>query len=143
MIHLWKDKGQTWSCFAWPAVLKVIPKVLFLGMTYCKDYVLCKLPGFYGEVLCSYAEVNKLNVSGEAGQQRNIWASDLHPGISMSMIQAGFIEIADLPVLNSMLDYKQVQYWIQQSGSAENVFLLCPALQCIFCDNLGIHPLER
>ncbi len=112
MICLWKDKGQTWSCFASPAILKVIPEVLFLGMTHCKEHVLHNLPGFYGEVLCSYAEVNRLNISGEVGQQRNIWASILYPGISMSMIQAGFIEIADLPVLNSVLDYKKVQYQI-------------------------------
>ena len=91
----------------------MIPEVLFLGMTHYKEHVLCNLPGFYGEVLCSYAEVHRLNVSGEVGQQRNIWASFLYLGISISMIQVGFIEITGLPVLNGVLDYKQVQYQIQ------------------------------
>ncbi len=129
MIHLWKDKGQTWSCFAWPSVLRVFPEVLLPGLTKCREDYLQKLLAFYTEILRAYAEVNRLNVSGEAGQQKNIWASELYPGISRAMIEVGFVEVADLQVLGSVLDYCEVQRHVQASGSAENVFLLCVALQ--------------
>ena len=33
MLQLWKDKGQTWSCFAWCNVLITIPKEIIPGMT--------------------------------------------------------------------------------------------------------------
>ncbi len=130
MIHLWKDKGQTWSCFAWPSVLRVFPEVILPGVTKCRD--LQKLPAFYAEILRAYTQVNRLNVSGEAGQQKNIWASELYPGISQAMIEAGFVEVADILVLNGVLDHHEVQRCIQLSGSAKNVFLLCVALQCLF-----------
>ena len=56
----------------------------------------------------------------------------------MAMVGAGYVEIADLPVLNGVLDHQEIQQCVQLSGSAENVFLVCAALQHIFCLNLGI-----
>ncbi len=53
MIRLWRDKGHTWSCFAWPAVLKVYPEVILPGLTKCKEDILKHLPTFYAEVLRS------------------------------------------------------------------------------------------
>ncbi len=99
------------------------------GLTKSREDYLQKLPAFYAEILRAYAEVNRLNVSGEAGQQKNIWASELYPGILRAMIVAGFVELADLPVLGSVLDYCEVQRHVQASGSDENIFLLCVALQ--------------
>ncbi len=71
MVWLWEDKGTTWSCFAWPSVLKVYPMPILAGLTKCRDDLLSKILKFYADVLKAFAEVNRLNVQGEVGQQRN------------------------------------------------------------------------
>ncbi len=127
MIRLWEDKGQTWLCFAWQTVLVVYLLPILARLAKCKDILLKAIPKFYADVLRAFAEIYRLSVQGETGQQRNIWASTEYPGVSKCMIEADVIEVADLPVKDGVIDYKCVQQKVQQTG-----FLLCVALQKIF-----------
>ncbi len=77
------------------------------------------------------------------GQQRNIWASVDYPGVSKCLISADIIEVADLPINNGVIDYKLVQQRVQWTGLADNVILLCMALQKIFSTRLGYLPSDR
>ncbi len=73
----------------------------------------------------------------------NIWASADYPGISKCLIAADIIEVADLPTKDGIIDYRYVQQKVQQTGLADNVFLLCMALQKIFSTRLGCLPSDR
>ena len=53
------------------------------------------------------------------------------------MVALDFVEIADLPVTASLLDYKAVQMKVQHIGFSENLFLLYSELQWIFSLQLG------
>ena len=100
-----------------------------------------KLPNFYAGMLRSY--VNRLNVTATPGQQRNIWGTDTYHSINVAMIKSGFVEVADLPIVNGVIDYCQIQYTLQQQGYRENVFLLCAALQTKFKLVLGCLKSDR
>ncbi len=52
MMHLWEDKGQSWSVFGWSQVTSVIPEVLLPGLHKCMEQLLAKLPSFYTNVEC-------------------------------------------------------------------------------------------
>ena len=116
---------------------------ILTGLTKCRDDLLSSIPKFYVDILRAFAEVNRLNVHGEVGQQRNIWASVEYPGVSKYLVVADIIEVADLPIKDSVIDYKCVQQKVQQTGMVDNVFLLCMALQKIFSSRLGCLPSNR
>ncbi len=78
-------------------------------------------------VVQSYSYVNSLNL--EAHVQQNIWATSDYPKINKCMVQMDFVEIADLPVHDGLLDYRAIQMKAQHSGYGENLFLLCSVLQ--------------
>ncbi len=47
------------------------------------------------------------------------------------------MEVADLPTLAGVLDYRMIQMKAQHTGYEENLFLICSALQCIYANQLG------
>ncbi len=53
------------------------------------------------------------------------------------MVQLDFVEIADLPVHDGLIDYRAIQMKAQHSGYGENLFLLCSALQQIYSSKLS------
>ena len=110
---------------------------ILAGLTKCWDDLLSSIPKFYADVLRAFAKVNRLNVHGEFGQQRNIWASIKYPGVSKCLIVADIIEVANLPTEDGVIDYRYVQQKVQQTGLVDNAFLLCVALQKIFSSRLG------
>ncbi len=143
MIHLWMDTSRTWSVFAWMCITNVFPIEVIPGLTFCKESLLQSIPPFYAGILKSFAYVNSLNVSGNLGQQRNIWGTATYNSLHKPMIQCGFIEIADLPIVNGLLDHRNVQCTLQHNGYRDNVFLLCVALQNKFKHVLGCIPLDK
>ncbi len=60
-----------------------------------------------------------------------------YPKISQTLVDIGYIEVGDLPVVNGVLDYRSVQMQVQEAGFATNIFLQCTALQKIFGSRLG------
>ncbi len=75
--------------------------------------------------------MNGLNEVPDA--QRNIWATSYYP----KMVALGYVEIADLPLKDGVIDYKLIQQTAQHAGYDENLFLLCSVLQCIYSLRLG------
>ena len=53
------------------------------------------------------------------------------------LVDIGYVEVGDLPVVNGVLNYRSIQMWVQQAGFAINVFLQCAAIQKIFGSRLG------
>ncbi len=45
------------------------------------------------------------------------------------MVALGYIEIADLPLRDGIIDYKLIKQTAQHAGHNENLFLLCSVLQ--------------
>ncbi len=129
--------------FAWTWITQVFPVEIIPGLTMCKESLLKGIPLFYVAILRSFAYVNRLNGSANVGQQRNIWGTEAYPRVNLPMIACGFVEVADLPINNGLLDYRRVQYTLQQHGYRENIFLLCVVLQSKFKLALGCLPSER
>ncbi len=53
------------------------------------------------------------------------------------MVEVGYIEVGDLPLLHGAINYRTVQQKLQVAGFVDNVFLLCAALQSKFHLILG------
>ncbi len=135
MVWLWQDCGSTWSVFAWPEVVRIFPSVILPGITYGAENLLAKLELFYVGVICSFSYVNSLNL--ESDIQHNIWATKYYPKINGCMVALDYIEVADLPVIDGILDYCYIQMKAQHCGYSENLFLLCSTIQKIFGSQLG------
>ena len=105
------------------------------GLTRCVEQIINKLPVFYTAVIQSYGYVNGLNDAPDV--QRNIWVTSYYPKINKCMVALGYIEIADLPLKDGIIDYKLIQQTAQHAGHDENLFLLCSALQQIYQLRLG------
>ena len=104
-------------------------------MVACHDGLLQRIPSFYASVLRAFALINQLKVSVE--YPCNIWASSEYPGISIPIFMVGYIEVGDLPVVGSVLDFWAIQQRVQAMGFMDNVFLLCASLQTKFKLQLG------
>ncbi len=107
MIRLWKDNRTSWSFFAWQSITKVIPKVVILGITECAEHIVSKIPPFYAGVIRAFAYINCLDVS--VSKQSNIWTTTSSPKVSQMLVDVGYIEVGDLPVVNGVLDCRSVQ----------------------------------
>ena len=59
------------------------------------------------------------------------------------MVEVGYVEVGDLPLLHGAIDYRMVQQKLQSVGFIDNVFLLCVALQSKFHLILGRPPSNR
>ncbi len=114
---------------------ETIPCIVWAGMTGCSEALLKKIPPFYAHVVCSFAYVNGLNL--ETDIQQNIWVTKQYLKLNRCMLNLDFVEVADLPTLAGVLDYKMVQMKAQHAGYEENLFLLCSALQCLYTNQLG------
>ncbi len=53
------------------------------------------------------------------------------------MVALDYTEVADLPVIDGILDYCYIQMKAQHCGYSENLFLLCSTIQKIFSSQLG------
>ncbi len=104
-------------------------------MTACLEALLKKIPPFYAYVVHSFAYVNSLNL--EIDIQQNIWVTKQYPKLNHCMLDLDYMEVADLPTLMGVIDYKIVQMKAQHTGYEENLFLLCSALQHIYANQLG------
>ncbi len=58
MFCLWQDKGATWSCIAWPQIIRIFPEVTIPGLRQCSEGLLNKLSSFNAAVVNSFALVN-------------------------------------------------------------------------------------
>ena len=114
MVHLWQDKGTTWSCLAWPQVLSVFPEVTIPGLRHCSEGLLNKLSAFNAAMVRSFALVNGYNAWVE--RQNNIWFTPEYPGVSYPMVVAGYVEISDLPLVNDVIDFQAVRTKLLDMG---------------------------
>ena len=103
MVQLWQDCGSTWSIFVLPEVVKIFPSVILPGITYGAENLLAKLEPFYAGVICLFSYINSLNL--ESNIQHNIWATRHYLRINGCMVALDYVEVADLPVIDGILDY--------------------------------------
>ena len=119
----------------WPDVVKIFPSVILPGITYGAENLLAKLELFYAGVIHSFTYINSLNL--ESDIQHNIWVTKQYPKVNWYMVALDYVEVADLPVIDGILDYHCIQMKAQPCGYSENLFLLCSTIQKIFGSQLG------
>lgn len=126
MERLWLDKGHTWSIFFWNKITAKIPEVLFPGMTWISDAWVAHLDNFYQDILHAFADVNELFASTypDPLPQQNLWAVTKNKKINYAFIQAGFVEVGDLPMKNGSIDWKVVHNTVCANAQGA-VFLIC------------------
>ena len=120
-------------CMAWHC--QNFPFIILPGITCGVENLLVKLELFYAGVIHSFAYVNSLNLDSDI--QCNIWATKQYPKINGCMVALDYIKVADLPVIDGILNYHCVQMKAQHCGYSENLFLLCSTIQKIFGSQLG------
>ncbi len=117
----------------------MIPASLLPGLKWVPD-LSDKMDPFYWSVLSSYAYVNNILLAKttQLDAPRNLWAVPMNKTINIDFVNAGLIEVGDLPLLNGSIDVAQVtdhlQWW---KGTA---FIVCASLQSKFHFCLGITP---
>ncbi len=107
MIYLWDDQGKTWSLWIWPGIQVVILVKVLPGMTYCAEHLLKGILPFYRAVLRSYAYINHLDI--RPNKPRNIWATELTPGINRNLVSMGIVQIGDILVQTNFVDLQVVK----------------------------------
>ncbi len=107
MVHIWEDKGQIWSQWIWPQIIRKIPKQVFPGMTNCAEHLVQHPSSFYKGIICSYAYVNQLDV--RPNRPQNIWVTELVPKVNKSFITLGYIQTGDLLTASGVIDYRTIQ----------------------------------
>ena len=127
--------------FAWQWITQYFPDATLPGMVGYSEQLLKRIPNFYTEVLKAFAMVNHLNICPT--HPSNIWASVEYPGVFCPMVEVGYVEVGDLPLLHGTIDYRTVQQKLQSAGFIDNVFLLSIALQSKFHLVLGRLPSDR
>ncbi len=117
----------------------MIPASLLPGLRWVPD-LSDQMDPFYWSVLSPYAHVNNILLAKTTQLEapRNLWAVPMNKTINIDFVNAGLIEVGDLPLLNGSIDVAQVMdhLW-QQKGTA---FMVCASLQSKFCFCLGITP---
>ncbi len=142
MIHLWEDKGKSWSAIVWPKLIAVIPECVWPGMTYCIEQMVSSVSPFYHNCAKSFTYLNRLDVCSL--RPRNIWGTEAFPQINQSLIILGYVQIGDLPVRDGVIDYQAISMAAQHKGFMENFFLIYASLQTKLKPYLGCesHPLD-
>ena len=83
----------------------------------------------------SFALVNGYDARAE--RQNNLWFTPEYPGVSYPMIAANYVEISDLPTVNSVIDFEAVRTKLTEIGYKQDFFMICSALQKKFALCLG------
>ncbi len=105
MWWLWSDKGQTWSCYFWSQMIQTVPYQVIPGMMYISDAWMVKWNGLF----CTFAHLNVLLRNSPQPEdpvpQQNLWASKYNKSIKIPLINAVYIEVGDLPLVNGSIDH--------------------------------------
>ncbi len=127
MEYIWLDKGQSWSYWTWHKIMETVPEQIILGITAYSEHLIQQISPFYQQILHSYAYLNWQDVCVD--KPRNIWATELFPGVNKHLITLGIVQIGDIPMKGNTIDLRNIQYRAQQIGITEDFFLICSALQ--------------
>ncbi len=97
--------GEQWAVWAWAQITSVILASLLPGLRWVPD-LSDKMDPFYWSVLSSYAYVNNILLAKttQLDAPRNLWAVPMNKTININFVNAGLIEVGDLPLLNGSID---------------------------------------
>ena len=135
MEYIWLDKGQSWSYWTWHKIMETVPEQIILGITAYSEHLIQQISPFYQQILHSYAYLNWQDVCVD--KPRNIWATELFPGVNKHLITLGIVQIGDIPMKGNIIELCNIQYRAQQIGITEDFFLICSALQSKLKPHLG------
>ena len=106
--------GEQWAVWAWAQITSMIPASLMPSLRWVQDFS-DKMDPFYWSVLSSYAHVNNILLAKttQLDAPRNLWAVPMNKTINIDFVNAGLIEVGDLPLLNGLIDVAQVTDHLQ------------------------------
>ena len=145
MLHLWKDKGKTWSVYIWNQILRSIPETVIPGVTFVSDAWIGDWDLFYQEMIRAFAHLNVLThgISLDKPLPKNLWVCQENKTKNIPLVRAGTVEVADLPLTCGTIDFGYLQELSKAQGSRQSVFLLASALQSKFKSCFHIPASDR
>ncbi len=102
-------------------MLHSIPETVIPGMTFVSHAWIDDWDPFYQDMIRAFANLNVLahGIPLEKQLPKNLWACQ----------ENRIIEVANLPLINGMIDYCKLQEISRAQGSRQSIFLLASVLQ--------------